>query len=208
MRFTITHLDVVDSTNSRAEVAVDGDAPEGTVIVADVQTRGRGRKGDPWISPEGGLWFSLILRPVVTPEKSLLLPLLMGIAVHRAVKRHGVETRIKLPNDLLVEGKKLCGILCENRIKGAGISHVVVGVGVNVLNEPPPMGVSLGQLLEGKCASGEEGSTPSPFMSERAKGPPMRSPSPRELMKNILDEFAREYEQFLSSDYYFGDGYQ
>ena len=121
----ITHVETVGSTNTLAsELAAKG-APEGTVVLSDVQTEGRGRKGDRWFSRKGGLWFTLLLRPDVSTERSLLLPLLMGIAVHRAVERYGIQARIKLPNDVLVDGKKLCGILCENRIQESTIRYVV-----------------------------------------------------------------------------------
>lgn len=178
----ITHVETVGSTNTLAsELAAKG-APEGTVVLSDVQTEGRGRKGDRWFSRKGGLWFTLLLRPDVSTERSLLLPLLMGIAVHRAVERYGIQARIKLPNDVLVDGKKLCGILCENRIQESTIRYVVAGVGMNVMNDPPSMGVSLQQLMGGNPV-----------------------PDPTTLLEAILEEFGREYDQFLHSDYFFGE---
>ena len=182
MNIMITHVETVGSTNTLAsELAAKG-APEGTVVLSDVQTEGRGRKGDRWFSRKGGLWFTLLLRPDVSTERSLLLPLLMGIAVHRAVERYGIQARIKLPNDVLVDGKKLCGILCENRIQESTIRYVVAGVGMNVMNDPPSMGVSLQQLMGGNPV-----------------------PDPTTLLEAILEEFGREYDQFLHSDYFFGE---
>ena len=102
MNYHIKRFTTVDSTNFLARKMANQGAREGTVILAEEQSAGRGRKGDYWHSRKGGLWFTIILRPEVTPGKSIILPLLTGIAVHRAVKRYGVDTRIKLPNDVLV----------------------------------------------------------------------------------------------------------
>ena len=180
MRFEIRRYDKVDSTNAVARELADDGVPEGTVVVAEVQTAGKGRKGDYWHSPRGGLWFTIILRPDVPPQKSVLLPLLAGIAVHRAVKGLGVETRIKLPNDVIARDKKLCGILCENRIGEEGVKYILAGIGINVLNRPPGVGISLKELVD-KAVSLEE------------------------VLALILKEFEKEYEEFLRMDYFFGE---
>ncbi len=141
------YLEVVKSTMDEAHRLASQGWEEGVIVAAGRQTHGRGRKGRKWVSDPGGLYFSIILRP---PKKVLgILPLTLGIAVARGIE-DAVEVNIglKWPNDLLVEGKKLGGILCEAH-GGKEIEHVVAGVGINVLNKPPRGGTSL-LLLSGK----------------------------------------------------------
>lgn len=122
----------VDSTNEWAkELAVCG-ACEGTVVVAETQTRGRGRLGREWFSPTGGLWFSLILRPELHPAEAVKLTFVAGLAVAKVLREvFGLGAETKWPNDVLVNGRKICGILTETSITGEVVDFVVVGVGVN-----------------------------------------------------------------------------
>lgn len=124
-------LDVLESTNqSIRELALDGEH-EGTVVVAEEQRAGRGRLGRGWSSPRGGLWFSVLLRPPVALSEAPKLPLMAGVAVARALKKHvGLDARLKWPNDVLVQGKKLCGILMESRSDGR-LEYVILGIGIN-----------------------------------------------------------------------------
>jgi len=110
---------------------------EGTVIVADAQTAGRGTKGRSWFSPQGkGLYVTIILRPRKNTRLSLL-PLAVGIASHEAVAATQVSgVRIKWPNDLVLEGKKIAGILCEGGSSGGSSPFVLAGVGINVNQDP------------------------------------------------------------------------
>ncbi len=119
----------VSSTNDVASTAGRGGEAEGLVVVAEQQTGGRGRLGREWVSPpRAGLTFSVLLRPTAPAEKWPLLPLLVGVAVARAVReRTGVAVDLKWPNDLLVDGRKIGGILAE--VAGAA---VVIGIGLNV----------------------------------------------------------------------------
>ena len=105
-------------------------APEGTVVVAEEQTSGRGRRGRTWeSSARAGLWWSLLLRPGVPADRLGWLPLVVGVGVARGVRSAvGVEVALKWPNDVLMEGRKLAGILAERLADGS----VVVGVGINV----------------------------------------------------------------------------
>ncbi len=123
-------VDEVDSTNRvLLEWATEG-YPEGTVLVADYQTAGRGRRGRRWVAPPGtGLLLSVLLRP---RRGVPLLPLLTGVAVAEAVEAcAGVRAELKWPNDVLVSGRKVAGILAEAVTEGEQVS-VVVGVGINV----------------------------------------------------------------------------
>jgi len=138
---TIHFFRELSSTNDMAkELALKG-AREGTVIVAGAQTRGRGRLGRVWISPEGGLWFSIILRPKVSPIDAPKLTLMMSVVIAKTLnKQFDLEAEIKWPNDVLVKGKKVCGILTETSTKGNSLNFAVVGVGINAnlsLNDFP-----------------------------------------------------------------------
>ena len=117
-----------DSTNRVAKELARQGAPHGTAVLAERQTAGRGRLDRRFFSPEGGLYLSVILRPSCPPEDRLLMTPMAAVAVCRAVERLcGVSPGIKWVNDLYLEGKKLCGILCE----GAG-DAVIVGIGLNL----------------------------------------------------------------------------
>ncbi|MBF0127005.1 MAG: biotin--[acetyl-CoA-carboxylase] ligase [Magnetococcales bacterium] len=125
---------IMDSTNREAMTLAHGGAPQGTVIVADQQTNGRGRHGRTWASPPGvNLYFSMILRPAMPACHAPRLTLLAGLALVESVVAAGVEAaRIKWPNDILVHGRKLAGILTEMASDGDRVRFVTVGVGVNV----------------------------------------------------------------------------
>ena len=135
MKLQLHYYDVLESTNITAvETAVKG-AAEGTVIVAEKQCGASGRMGRVWNSPSGGLWFSVILRPHIDPENVAQLTLLAGVAVAKAVRRlyQTEEVKIKWPNDVLLKGKKVCGILSEMRLDENGmVDYVILGIGVNV----------------------------------------------------------------------------
>jgi BirA family biotin operon repressor/biotin-[acetyl-CoA-carboxylase] ligase len=124
-------LDVLESTSQTLrELAQDGEA-EGTVVVAEEQRAGHGRLGRGWSSPKGGLWFSVLLRPAVAPAEAQKLTLLAGVAVATALRKHlGLECRLKWPNDVIVSGKKLCGILAESRSNDR-LEYVILGIGLN-----------------------------------------------------------------------------
>ena len=132
MKFHIHKFETCTSTNDVArELALRG-APEGTAVVADEQTAGRGTKGRSWHSPRGkGLYVSLVLRPAAA--EITLRPLAAGLAAREAVERsHGLSARLRWPNDILWEGKKLGGILCESGFLGNRPEYVILGVGLNV----------------------------------------------------------------------------
>ncbi len=125
----------VDSTNLQAKILARQGAAEGSVIAADTQTGGRGRMGREWVSPPGvNLYFSIILRPSVPPMRFPQIPLLAAAAIHQAldtaVGRLGLM--IKWPNDILVKGRKFCGILCEMESEPDMTHFVIVGVGINI----------------------------------------------------------------------------
>ena len=126
--------ETTDSTNlSLRRLAQEG-KPEGTLAVAQMQTAGRGRMGRHWIAPAGtGIWMSLLLRPETMPKDAPVITLLAGLAVCRAIRKLlGLMVQIKWPNDILLNEKKLCGILTEMDAEMDCIRCIVLGIGINV----------------------------------------------------------------------------
>ncbi len=129
----IIWFDRLSSTNSEAKTLADKGTEEWTVVVSDTQTEGRGRFGRVWKSPKGGLWFSLVVKPVISSDKIGLLQLLFANALRNGIQRAtGVQSQIKWPNDLVIGKKKLAGILIETKVRSSRMDYAVVGVGVNV----------------------------------------------------------------------------
>ena len=120
----------IGSTSDRLKQPARSGAPEWTAVLADRQSRGRGRGERSWQSPPGGLYLSVLLRP--RGEPVALLPLAAGVAVAEAAAGFGVTVELKWPNDVLASGRKLAGILVEASSGGAGVDWVVLGIGVNV----------------------------------------------------------------------------
>ncbi|MEM3737614.1 MAG: biotin--[acetyl-CoA-carboxylase] ligase [Candidatus Bathyarchaeia archaeon] len=128
----IHYFKEVNSTQDIAKRLASEGAREGTIVVAERQTNGRGRMGRDWFSPSGGVWLSIILRPRFNPRIQGLT-LLAGVAVARAIKRlYNLEAKLKWPNDVILNGKKVCGILAEVNAEMDLINYLVIGIGVNV----------------------------------------------------------------------------
>ena len=146
--------DSVGSTNVQARRLAEEGAPHGSLIVTDMQTAGRGRRGRAWSSPGGtNAYFTLILRPEYEPDVAPMVTLVMALAVAEGIRQTcGVEAGIKWPNDIVAEGKKLCGILTEMSVERDYIHYVVVGAGINVgLQEFEPGIQSKAVSLEQIC---------------------------------------------------------
>lgn len=170
LNYSVLYKKEVDSTNLWAKELARAGAPEGTVVLADAQTAGKGRRGRSWAS-EGGhsIYMSLILRPKIAPEQASMLTLVMGLSVtqvcnkipclgtalgqNNTVDLYGnrksvksivnpdgtinfdgnlLDAKIKWPNDMVISGKKVCGILTEMGMKGTDIDYVIAGIGINV----------------------------------------------------------------------------
>jgi BirA family transcriptional regulator, biotin operon repressor / biotin---[acetyl-CoA-carboxylase] ligase len=126
------------STNDEAARLARAGAPHGTVVIADRQSDGRGRMGRTWISPPGGnLYFSCVLRPRLTLPQTPALALAAGIAVCDAIREAGALAQLKWPNDVLVAGRKISGVLLEAQSQGSRLDAVIVGIGVNLGGELP-----------------------------------------------------------------------
>ncbi|MBN2603658.1 MAG: biotin--[acetyl-CoA-carboxylase] ligase [Candidatus Thermoplasmatota archaeon] len=171
----------VFSTNLIAKDYATKKISEGTVVVAEKQTKGRGRKQRQWHSPEGGLWFSVVLYPNLTPGDGILVTMAASVSVADAIQKStGLIPEIKWPNDVLINGKKVCGILTEFDAEMDRINYVVVGVGINVNNDISKdiskIAVSLKQLTSSKV-------------------------SRVNLLKSILTKFDEMYNYILSGNF-------
>jgi BirA family biotin operon repressor/biotin-[acetyl-CoA-carboxylase] ligase len=180
----IHYFESLASTNDLAKELGAKGAPEGTVVLAESQTRGRGRLGRDWSSPPGvGLYVSLLLRPQLPPTELPPITLTAAVATVRAVRRvTGMAPGIKWPNDLLLNGKKLGGILTEMETESDQIRHLVVGLGLNINNLafPPELKDSATSL-----ALGGAGATFSRLL----------------ILQAWLEEFETLYERFLAQEF-------
>lgn len=136
----VLYFPETDSTNTQAKRLGDEGASHGTLVVAEQQTGGKGRRGRSWASPAGSsIYMSILLRPGLMPNQAPMLTLVMAQSVAEAVRiQTGEEARIKWPNDIVINGKKVCGILTEMSTEIQWINHVVIGVGINVNTENFP----------------------------------------------------------------------
>ncbi len=139
--------DTVASTQDLALGLARSGVPHGTLVVSGVQTGGLGRRGRGWGSPAGGLWMSLVLRPELDPEHAPRITQAAAVTVAKALNNLGVEARIKWPNDLLVEGRKICGILAAGAFSTVtsgpprNSGAVILGIGLNANLDPSDLDV-------------------------------------------------------------------
>lgn len=169
------------STNAEARRLAGLGCPEGLTVVADEQTAGRGRRGRAWLSPPGvGIWLSVVLRPPCSPAEAVPFSLGVAVAVSRAVERvAGARPAVKWPNDLLLNGRKFCGILTELIGQETGVDHLVAGIGLNVLT---PREAFPDELRSGATSLAAEG-----FSCPRA-----------DLARAVLEELEGVYRTFLT----------
>lgn len=176
---SIYFYEETDTTNNRArELALEG-APEGTLVVAEKQTAGRGRRGKVWESPLGtGIWMSLVLRPQIMPAEASVLTLLCGLATAEAIEAEtGLSVGIKWPNDILINGKKAVGILTEMDCEMSEVHFVIPGIGINVNTASfPPEIADIATSLYLECG---------------------KTVSRRRLVHKVLERMEEHYETFL-----------
>lgn len=174
--------DEVASTNDTAKLLAEQGAEHGTLVVADMQSRGKGRRLRPWSSPKGmGIWMSAILRPDIEPRHASMVTLLAAMAVYDAIRELGISCQIKWPNDIVIDGRKVCGILTEMSAQSDYVNFIVVGIGINVHNREFPeeiAGVATSLELEGKGRVSVGRSA---------------------LIARVMEAFEGYYEQFLES---------
>lgn len=180
MNVNVVHYKEVDSTNAEARrLSVEG-AESGLVVTAKKQTAGKGRRGRSWESPaDENLYFSILLRPSLEPEKAPMLTLVMAYSVAKSLQKEDIQVLIKWPNDLVCSGKKVCGILTEMNLSGAQVEDVIVGVGLNVNTMKFP------DELEDKATS--------------LRKETLRELECGELLQLILKEFDKQYQRFLEN---------
>ena len=179
---SIYYFNSIDSTNKKAkEIALD--EKEGTVLIAEEQTAGKGRMGRSWVSPKGkGIWMSLILKPTMEPMKVPKLTLIGAAAVYKALENMGIKAQIKWPNDVLIDGKKICGILTEMSGELNMVNYVIMGIGINVnLDEGDFPEELKDKATSLKISTGKEINR-------------------KELTANILNEFEKLYISFKEKD--------
>jgi len=167
----IHHFHQVGSTMDIARELARKGAAEGTVVVAERQTQGRGRLSREWQSPPGGIYFTIILRPRITPVYAPRLSLMASVAVANTVRELlGLDARLKWPNDVLIGGKKVCGILAEMDAGTGTVNFVNVGVGINANS-------TISQFESATSLKDELG----------------RRISPKEFLASLLEEISRQY---------------
>jgi BirA family biotin operon repressor/biotin-[acetyl-CoA-carboxylase] ligase len=128
----------IGSTMDAARELAKKGAREGTVVIAEAQTRGRGRLGRDWLSPEGGLYFTIVLRPRMNPACAPRVNLMAAVVVATTIRKlFGLRAELKWPNDVLIEGRKVCGILAEMDAEMDVINFVNVGIGINANTSVP-----------------------------------------------------------------------
>ena len=129
----IYFYDSLGSTNDQARILATEGADHGSLVITEPQNGGRGRRGRSFFSPEGvGIWMSMILKPDIAPEKASMLTLVAAVAVQETMEDFGISSGIKWPNDLVVDGKKITGILTEMSAEPDHIHHIILGIGINV----------------------------------------------------------------------------
>lgn len=175
----IIYYEQLDSTNTQIDRLAAKGANHGTVVIAKAQSAGKGRRGRSWESPAGeNLYMSILLRPQMETEKAPMLTLVMAYSVLKAIQKQGFDmARIKWPNDIVISGKKVCGILTEMHLAGSDIDYVVIGIGVNVNTKefsPELSDKATSLYLEDGCAR-----------------------QPQMIAVDILDSFWHEYERFM-----------
>jgi BirA family transcriptional regulator, biotin operon repressor / biotin---[acetyl-CoA-carboxylase] ligase len=128
----IHYFPVIDSTMDAARDLARRGAPAGTTVVAESQAHGRGRLGREWLSPQGGIYFTIVLRPRISPVYAPRISLMAAVAVATAIRRLlGTEAELKWPNDVLIAGAKVCGILAEMDAELDAVNFVNLGIGIN-----------------------------------------------------------------------------
>ncbi|AGF54874.1 BirA family biotin operon repressor/biotin-[acetyl-CoA-carboxylase] ligase [Clostridium saccharoperbutylacetonicum] len=128
----IVYFTEIDSTNIKAKELAQQNVETGSLIVAEKQTLGSGRFNREWVSPNGGLWFTLVLRPNISPMEAPKITQIAAASVYKTLKDLNIDVNIKWPNDIHLNGKKLCGILAEMKCDMDSVHYLVLGIGMNI----------------------------------------------------------------------------
>ena len=128
----IIHFDDIDSTNIKAKELAQKDIEDGSIIISEKQTLGSGRFNRKWFSPLGGLWFTLVLRPNIPPTEAPKITQIAAASIYKTLRDFNINTTIKWPNDILLNDKKLCGILAEMKCDMDRVHYLILGIGISV----------------------------------------------------------------------------
>ncbi|WP_459480511.1 biotin--[acetyl-CoA-carboxylase] ligase [Clostridium saccharoperbutylacetonicum] len=128
----IVYFNEIDSTNIKAKELAQQNIETGSLIVAEKQTLGSGRFNRKWVSPNGGLWFTLVLRPNISPMEAPKITQIAAASVYKTLKDLNIDVNIKWPNDIHLKDKKLCGILAEMKCDMDSVHYLVLGIGMNI----------------------------------------------------------------------------
>lgn len=180
----IIHKESIPSTQLIGHEAARENAPDGTIIIAEEQTAGRGRMKKNWFSDKEGLWTTILLRPPIPPNKASELTLLTAVALREALNQlTDLSIGIKWPNDLLIGDKKLCGILTEMQGEQDRINYVLIGFGLNVNQDEASWDASIRNIATSlKIESGKEWDK-------------------KEVIQAILTYFEHTYEMYLKDGF-------
>jgi BirA family biotin operon repressor/biotin-[acetyl-CoA-carboxylase] ligase len=180
----IHFYETIDSTNSEAKRLAHAGAPEGTIALAESQSKGKGRMGRTWVSPRGaGIYLSVVLRPRILPEEVQKLTFVAAVALAFTLRHFGITAQIKWPNDILVNGKKVAGILMELTARAGLVDFVIVGIGVNVNTSMDELPLSIRNLA-----------TSINMVTDQ---PTQR----REIIQVLFLQLERWYERFLAGPF-------
>jgi len=178
----VYYFEEIDSTQNFAQNIAADKKENGTIIIAEKQTSGRGRLDRKWTSPKGGIWFSLIIHPKFDVSSSTLIPILSAVALSKSIKSVlGLETEVKWPNDITMNGKKVAGVLVDASFQTNSIDYLILGIGINF-------------DIDAKKLEKRLTKTPNFYGIDSLRGKENKTP-PKTLLKEFLLQFEKNLLQ-------------
>ena len=178
----VYYFEEIDSTQNFAQNIAADKKENGTIIIAEKQTAGRGRLDRKWTSPKGGIWFSLIIHPKFDVSSSTLIPILSAVALSKSIKSVlGIETEVKWPNDITMNGKKVAGVLVDASFQTNSIDYLILGIGINF-------------DIDAKKLEKRLTKTPNFYGIDSLRGKEDKTP-PKTLLKEFLLQFEKNLFQ-------------
>jgi BirA family biotin operon repressor/biotin-[acetyl-CoA-carboxylase] ligase len=178
----VYYFEEIDSTQDFAQNIAADKKENGTIIIAEKQTTGRGRLDRKWTSPKGGIWFSLIIHPKFDVSSSTLIPILSAVALSKSIKSVlDIETEVKWPNDITMNGKKVAGVLVDASFQTNSIDYLILGIGINF-------------DIDAKKLEKRLTKTPNFYGIDSLRGKENKTP-PKTLLKEFLLQFEKNLFQ-------------
>ncbi len=178
----VYYFEEIDSTQNFAQNIAADKKENGTIIIAEKQTSGRGRLDRKWTSPKGGIWFSLIIHPKFDVSSSTLIPILSAVALSKSIKSVlDIETEVKWPNDITMNGKKVAGVLVDASFQTNSIDYLILGIGINF-------------DIDAKKLEKRLTKTPNFYGIDSLRGKEDKTP-PKTLLKEFLLQFEKNLFQ-------------